>query len=430
MRIEHHSIAPFKVQDIIDQELPFVSGFNNPDLIKQAQECYQFYEANAGHMPFVAMREEEALRMAKGFYDYACLLKEAAVRVIQDPNLFQRYLSTSTLSSQQLELMRRLAQDSLNKKEQALYGRFDAAFGINGSLTGIYEYNGDTPTMLFESANIQNMLTDRLYANGNLQAGQFNDIWGDIQENLGDSFNGKRVAVLCTLGAIEDLTTCETLSQIFEEVGANVRLARMEDLQVTNSEVGWEFNLLSEPTFRPEKVFVLLPWEEMLDFGHDFFIETHRWAQDIQFFEPAWKWVMGHKGLMAYIYDCQRGLQPKLDTPCSAPILKTTFTPLIGEAYVSKPVVGQRSMNVRVHKPTGEIEAMIPGPFEDDVMVYQEYCEPNGSPIGKLVACGWTTFDKELRPEVTTIAFRAFDPDLKILDQVNERIIPHIVYPS
>ena len=74
-----------------------------------------------------------------------------------------------------------LIEDSWDKDDLHLYGRFDLAGGLDGLPIKLIEFNADTPTSLFETAIVQWAL---LKANDMDEARQFNNLHEMLQENF------------------------------------------------------------------------------------------------------------------------------------------------------------------------------------------------------------------------------------------------------
>ena len=75
----------------------------------------------------------------------------------------------------------KLVEDSWNKDDWHLYGRFDLAGGLDGLPIKLIEFNADTPTSLFETSIIQWAL---LKANAMDETRQFNNLHEMLKENF------------------------------------------------------------------------------------------------------------------------------------------------------------------------------------------------------------------------------------------------------
>ncbi|MCB1772433.1 MAG: glutathionylspermidine synthase family protein, partial [Gammaproteobacteria bacterium] len=73
-----------------------------------------------------------------------------------------------------------LIQDSWDRDDLHLYGRFDFAGGLDDLPIKLIEFNADTPTSLFETSIVQWAL---LKSNGMDESRQFNNLHEMLQEN-------------------------------------------------------------------------------------------------------------------------------------------------------------------------------------------------------------------------------------------------------
>lgn len=296
---------------------------------------------------------------------------------------------------------------------EPLYGRLDMAVDRQGNVRGVYEFNGDTPVMLFESVNLQNLLVTALQ--GDPQR-QLNDWWHHAIAYMRQQFPaGAKVAVVCDIGFIEDAATCETVLQMFEAAGLDAYLSTLHSLNhdVLSLERPFRADGVDAPL---DAVFMLLPWEEMWTSGADILVHWESWYRNVFFFEPPWRWFLSHKGMLAYMtHLIDAG---ELDAPQGH--LRTSYAPPASGSYVRKPVIGRLSHNITVVR-QGETIAATQGQYGDEPVVYQDYCEADAIDGANFLACYWLVPGGALG----TLAFREFDGHVLNLD--NERFMPHVL---
>lgn len=305
--------------------------------------------------------------------------------------------------------------------KNTLGGRFDAAMNPEtGEIEGIYEFNGDTPVMLFESVNLQNLISSQITGTEETQQ---NDWWPTQVENF-QHLAGKNVAVICDVTYIEDATTCETVAQMFEAVGAHAFFADLKHLGYDPMNLTVPFYIEGSAHI-PDVIFILHPWEEMVMHSPEI-IGNHRyWGAHTKFLEPSWRWFMSHKGFMVFLTDL---LKTTAGNTRWGHIkhLSTSFSPdQFNGTYVSKPVHGRLSQNIKVVV-DGVAKFETGGSYPDIPVVYQEYCPPFKLGDGRnFIVGGWVSGgDMDHLTQVTTICFREFDGG--VLELTNERFIAHV----
>lgn len=426
----YHDVGILNAHEIISRELPFVDALYNEQgqLHRDTSEWLEFFIKNSGHLPMYAIDEGTAHEIAGSLTDYYAMMKEALARLFLEPiESVKHWFDCSAARKPAFEVFYAYAKavyeaDNLlgNLDSHAIYGRFDAAVDPHsGQVTGVYEFNGDTPVMLFESINLQNLISQAL----GRPEDQFNQWWEKSLETLKayGKYAGKTVAVVCDVRYIEDSTTCETISQLFDAVGASAYLTTLESLNHDVMSLDRPFTIdgVDGPA---DAVFMLLPWEEMLVSGHDVLLHWRSWHMNVRFLEPAWRWFMSHKGMLAYISmlrDKDEDFQARW---ADLPHLRTELSPesfiARGVDYVAKPVIGRLSQNIAIYR-AGQTPEVTDGQYGAEPMVYQEFHAPyqvlgrNNFILGGWIAAG----------EVATLCIREFDG--AVLDLQNERFIAH-----
>ncbi|MDB5367373.1 MAG: glutathionylspermidine synthase family protein [Rhodospirillales bacterium] len=192
-----------------------------------------------------------------------------------------------------------LVRESWRGQERHLYGRMDFARGKDGSLK-LLEYNGDTPTALFEAAVFQ---WEWLEAGKQARAlpgdaDQFNSIHDRLIEafRMLGSRDGR-----WTFSAIgtsnEDLGTVAYLADTALQAGHEIQLLAINQIGLADGRV---FVDLQNRAIGD--LFKLYPWEDLL--REDFGLALLRAAQsrEIRVLEPAWKMIVSNKGLLPLLW--------------------------------------------------------------------------------------------------------------------------------
>lgn len=439
------SEQPFDVSDFVEREVVNALAFYGvkTELVKELEVLFGYYKdsQSVGYYqidesivdPYNKTIAQFDLELTKtvirllAFDDYddsVSVFKPATVREAQF-KVFYDYARSLVMEHQHKDIN----VWAKNLQATTFLGRFDTSVDeVTGKLKGVYEYNCDTPTMLFESMILQNESTLRI--TGDIQAQQ-NEFWTMIDDGRYEHLEYQNIAVVVESNFLEDLLSCEAVVQMFDKVGANTYLT---DIKQLNHDVIF----LDQPFFvdgvQPpmDYIYILLPWEEMMT-SMDILTHFDRFKDRVRFFEPAWRWFMSNKVLMAYITHCleyeDKAHNYTFFAREDSGFLKTYLSSDIFESqglkYVKKPGIGRFSQSVAImdedtsltynHEQSGQ-----PG-YGNELMVYQEYCEPGkGQNDEKFIVCPWT-----LMGEPACLAIREFDQT--ILNWNNERFVPHIL---
>jgi glutathionylspermidine synthase len=189
------------------------------------------------------------------------------------------------------DLAKQLIQDSWQARHQAIYGRFDFAYGVDGKLK-LLEYNADTPTSLLESSVVQwDWLVDRKLPD------QFNSIhekliarWKELPVTLWAPIH---FAALEAAGP-EDWGNLYYLLDTAVQAGHNASALHMEGLGF-NAARGRFVDAKDAPV---TALFKLYPWEQMVT---DQFA-AHIKPSGLRIFEPAWKMLLSSKALLPLLH--------------------------------------------------------------------------------------------------------------------------------
>ncbi|MFK4132458.1 glutathionylspermidine synthase family protein [Pseudomonas luteola] len=434
MKAVYHDIG-FNIDEIVQQELPKMSAFHadNGELRWDVHDLFQFPVDFSSEMPFYTISEANADKAAYIFEDTYHMLVEAAGRAFNDRKSLLKYFDCAFLRKHGEYFIDYAAYTfrSYGLVGQAVYGRFDAAMDPETEqLTGIYEFNGDTPVMLFESVNLQDHLTRKVTGS---DWAQYNNYYPWIKATLDNYGHGAETnfAVVLDTRYVDDAATCETLSQIIGE-RRTCFFADLEDIQ-------YDYLHPEKPFFFGDEqltaMFILLPWEEMVENWSEPFKAWRNWAGNVSFMEPAWRWFISHKGMFAYVTHLLETDDDFRSKWGHLPWLRTYLTDepfrSKGLAYVSKPVIGRLSANVEIYNEEGVLQNRNEGNYAQCERVYQEFHAPgrvegrNNFIVGMWMAPDSRHMSKTHRAQAATFCIREFDAPL--LQLQNERFIPHLV---
>jgi glutathionylspermidine synthase len=247
-----------------------------------------------------------------------------------------------------------LVERSWNRRDPALYGRLDLAFGPDG-VPKLLEYNADTPTSLLEAAVIQWSWLEDTAPRGD-QANALHETliarWRALRPRLGP------VVHFACVDDLEDQMTVGYLRDTAEQAGIQTAGIAMADL-------GWDAGrrqLVDLDGRTIASLFKLYPWEGLV---------TDTLAPVLanvpaMWLEPAWKMVLANKAILPILWQ----LFP--DHPNLLPAAREPGA-VVGEAWVRKPLLGREGANVTIHAPG--ISDATPGPYDERGFVYQEYAE-------------------------------------------------------
>ena len=421
----------FDVSSLVEHELPFMRAYylEQNELKNDLEDLFSHHTNNKSSTTFYHFTQKEADHIHHVVTEYSCMMESALRKLFSSSHfdvLVEEFFDCEMIRKHG-RMFSEYARHTWNEGHPSLYGRYDIVYDPKTeSVRGVYEFNGDTPVMLFESTVLQHMFST--HVTGDVDT-QFNDWWDRFQVRVGSN-----VAVFCDTNFVEDTTTCELMAQALEKVVSHGHCSLLDlkhlDFDHLNISKPW---VVRDTDMYLDNVFVLSPWEEMIMNFPQGFQNWHRWVDNVKFHEPAWRWFMSHKGMMAYItYLLENNLEFRHRWG-HLPVLKTYYSPVkfisSGSKYVSKPVVGRLSMNISIHEPNGSVETLSEGPYSGEQMVYQEYMEPGVNDYGSNFILGaWLsprTPSKSTIPDVSAICVREFES--KILKISNERFAPHIL---
>lgn len=263
-----------------------------------------------------------------------------------------------------------LIEDSWDKDDWHLYGRFDLAGGLDGLPIKLIEFNADTPTSLFETAIVQWTI---LKANGMDEAHQFNNIHSMLRDNFrhlvthdepagefGRLYRSQAILFSSVRDLPEDERTTRYLQEVAHEAGFYTDFCYMDETGfIENDGVYNKDQQLAAFWFK------LFPWEDLAADE----IELTRILQKIsnaghtRFVNPAYTLLFQSKGMLKVLYDL---------FPDSPYLLRTGFEPLAGVPQVRKKLFGREGANMAILEADGTTRLETDGPYDFHKDIYQE----------------------------------------------------------
>lgn len=431
MQVEYINIDEFDFNT--SKILPISSQFNENGI----NELIEYSKLNKNSMPFYTLTEKQSRDIhltSENAYDALC---EALQQCFNNTELFEKFFGDIIKDYPDFV---DLAKYTWDNDHSALYGRFDMSYDVdNNKVGGIYEFNGNTPVMLFESVYLQDeffkIAQKQSYSNIKQSNEYFNNLSKSIKNIVSSKQPNTTFNVYCDSSFPEDLATCETINNIISEnYQVFPYLDDLENLGFENN----RFVSLSNDQF-VENMFILKPWEDLFmdDELYDKYFKDGawtNWVNDTRFFEPAWRWFISNKRMMAVVTYLVENDEHFQRIYGNIPFLRTYLSKEECIAndivdYVEKPVIGRLSNNISIYK-NDVLDFQSDGFYDDSPMVYQEYCAPQK--IGdrnNSILCTWLSpFESENVPlimESSNICFREFDNP--VLSIKNERFIPHFI---
>lgn len=410
----------FNINNVIAEELPYMNAFyrHGGELWDDVHDLLSFPVANQAAMPFYTIKDSTTYLLNQQFEDYYAMMEHALRLAFADKALLNKFFDCSFLRKYGKQFVP-YAEATFNRKQPALYGRYDACFDpVTEELMGVYEFNGDTPVMLFESVNLQARLSEQLGTD------QYNNWWDYFRETF--QWNYKNVAVACSTYAVEDMATCETIAQAFKEAryDRNVSFLDLKELDFDHLNLRKPFIARGSDT-PLDAVYILSPWEEMIENFPAMLSSWERWIDNVHIFEPAWRWFFAHKGMTALCtYLMEISVHFRVKHQAANKILIPTYIDgmaLRGKKHVTKPVVGRLSNNIQIYDEHGMLLSATDGHYRLENVVHQEYRAPGKVEGRNNFILGMWMCGKHS----ASLCAREFDTE--VLSIQNERWIPHIV---
>ena len=263
-----------------------------------------------------------------------------------------------------------LIEDSWDKDDLHLYGRFDFAGGLDGLPIKLIEFNADTPTSLFETSIVQWAL---LKANGMDESRQFNNLHEMLQENFrrlitrdkpleefAERYGKEKLLFSSVDNLPEDERTVRYLQEVAHEAGLYTDFCYLHEAGFSAEE-----GVFNKDGQLADFWFKLFPWE---DIASDELELTRMLNQSARrgvtrILNPAYTLLFQSKGILKVLYDL---------FPDSPYLLPTDFKPLPGRRQVCKKMFGREGANLQVLEADGTVSAETDGPYAHHKPVFQE----------------------------------------------------------
>lgn len=299
---------------------------------------------------------------ANALYD---MFVEAAQHVIDNELYYELGIPSNLVG---------LIEQSWEKDDWHLYGRFDLAGGLDGQPIKLIEFNADTPTSLFETALIQWAI---LKANDMDESSQFNNVHEMLKDNFRrlvvgadvdpsdflKHYASEKILFSSIRDLPEDERTVRYLQEVAHEAGFYTDFCYMDEAGfLENQGVTNKDNQLADFWFK------LYPWE---DIGADELELTNildgiATEGKTQFINPAYTLLFQSKGIMKVLCDL---------FPDSPYLLQTAYEPLNGVKQVRKRMFGREGANMDVIAPNGAVLQSTSGPYDHHKSIYQEFVD-------------------------------------------------------
>lgn len=408
----------FDLEQVAREEIPFLSTFYRykGELNGDVQDLLAFPVANQKAMPFYTVKESTTYKLNKQFEDYYKMMDMALAMAFYDKDLLFKFFDCEFMRQHGKRFVP-YAEATFHKKHRALYGRYDACFDPETEeLLGVYEFNGDTPVMLFESVNLQARFSEELGTD------QYNNYWDIFCHEFAHGL--KNVAVACGTDFVEDMATCETVAQAFQAARCDRNVSFLDLKELDYDHMNLKKPWIARGSDKPlDGIYVLSPWEEMVETFPAMLDHWQSWIDNVELFEPAWRWFFAHKGMTAlctYLLDTNHSFAGAFGHVRIIPTYLRRPRGALGEHWVEKPVVGRLSNNIKIWY-KGEVVSDTGGYYSEENTVFQEYTPPRKVEGRNNFILGMWMCGKHS----ASMCAREFDTE--VLSISNERFIPHIV---
>lgn len=417
MHVIKKSIS-FDIESVVAEELPYMSAFyrSQGELWDDVHDLLAFPVANQAAMPFYTVKDSTTYKLNQQFEDYYQMMDYALAIAFHDRELLNKFFDCEFLRKHGNRFIP-YAEATFHKKHPALYGRYDACFDpLTEELLGVYEFNGDTPVMLFESVNLQARLS------AELDTDQYNNWWELFSQRFAHCY--RNVGVVCGTQAVEDMATAETIAQSFSQADGSRHVSFLDIKELDFDHMNLRSPFFAKGSDTPlDAIYILSPWEEMIDTFPAMLSCWDRWIDNVHIFEPAWRWFFAHKGMTAlctHLMETSRSFGQKFRDVKLIPTYLKHPRGAFGNHWVEKPVVGRLSNNIKVWKGS-YLMSDTGGHYREENTVFQQYMAPRKVEGRNNFILGMWMMGKHS----ASLCAREFDTE--VLSISNERWIPHIV---
>ncbi len=302
---------------------------------------------------------------AEAYYEAANALYDMFVEAGQQVIDRQLYLELGIPSN-----LVGLIEDSWERDDVHLYGRFDLAGGLDGLPIKLIEFNADTPTSLFETSIVQWAL---LKANGMDETRQFNNLHEMLMENFrrlitadrpleefAERYAEQKLLFSSVDRLPEDEHTVRYLQKVAHEAGFFTDFCYMHEAGFSSDE-----GVFNKDGQLADFWFKLFPWEDIAADELELTRMLGKMSRDgrTRIMNPAYTLLFQSKGIMKVLYDM---------FPDSPYLLRTDFDPIPGVEQVSKKLFGREGANMALLGVDGATLASTDGPYAHHKSVFQE----------------------------------------------------------
>ncbi len=308
-----------------------------------------------------------------------------------------------------------LIEDSWDRDDWHLYGRFDLAGGLDGKPIKLIEFNADTPTSLYETAILQWAL---LKANDMDESAQFNNIHEMLKDNFrrlitqdqsdfATSYKSEKFLFSSIAGLDEDERTVRYLQHVAHEAGLFTDFCFLDEAGFLENQ-----GVFNRDQQRADFWFKLFPWEDIASDEPELVSIFQSFSQlnSTSIVNPAYTLLFQSKGLLPILSEL---------FPNSPYLLPASFEPLEGIAQVEKKLFGREGQNTRITDESGAVITETQGEYAHHPSIYQVYEELPVDNDGNAYQAG--VF---YAYEACGLGFRR---GAKILDNMSKFVGHHIV---
>lgn len=184
-------------------------------------------------------------------------------------------------------------KESWNKDEPSLIGRFD--FSYDGKNLKLLEFNGDTPTSLFEASIVQwyskEKHFDQKYDQFNFIHEQLSASWEDLYLNY-----DIKTCDFTSSPNYEDMTNAVYSMKIAQSKGVDCEFVAIDDLGYDR----YNHVLYNETNRTTKNLYKLWPFEYLIEDDSE---ALENVLPNTRFIEPMWKMGMSTKAALALIHE-------------------------------------------------------------------------------------------------------------------------------
>jgi glutathionylspermidine synthase len=246
--------------------------------------------------------------------------------------------------------------EAWNNDVPSIYGRFDLCYNGKDE-PKLLEFNGDTPTSVFEASVVQWHWLQEQFNNKD----QFNSIHEKLiayWRYLTPYLQTKKIHFASVNDSLEDYTNTIYLLDTAQQAGFDTQWLALKDM-------GWDekrfVDLEEKEIFT---LFKLYPWEWLMneEFGQ------HILQAQTQWIEPSWKVIMSSKALLPILWR----LFPKHKN-----LLPTFTNANTLSSYAKKPIYSREGNNISLVE-NGQLLSSTTGEYGEEGYIFQELCKlPN-----------------------------------------------------